>query len=232
MICWASLALLSRFSVFHQSAQRVRKVSQGAIDGISRRSEDAANERGKSMWKWSGDIILSAGLIAGGIIVGLRRHQPSIGPSNAETWALPEFYYAEQGIAGNEDVFITGTLMGDDVGYPVNTMNISCYESEGKCTVASAQEIGRRQLGTITVDDWPVVSWTPTTIVAKSAVGPTTDCFRNTITVNRQSKAVRYMEEPQNSDSDFCTKGRKLMGPATVEDWRIGNPRQPWGAYL
>jgi hypothetical protein len=131
---------------------------------------------------------------------------------------------------GREDVYITGSLIGDDVGYRVNTWNIRCAKTDMTCRVADVEEIGRRQLGEINVADWPVVNWTPSMIVAQD--GENSKCARSTITINRQTKTVRYVSEPTNSESDFCTKGRKLLGPTSVEDWRIGNPKQPWGGYL
>jgi hypothetical protein len=182
--------------------------------------------------KWGKVALFVSGVFFGGLIEWWSLHRPSIGAAHAEPWALPDYHYFEFHALGREDVYVTGTLMGDDVGYPVNTWNIRCTKTDNSCRVADVEEIGRRQLGEINLDDWPVVSWTPTTIIAQDTVGPTTSCARNTITINRQTKTVRYMSEPENSDSDFCTKGRKFLGPTSVEDWRIGNPKQPWGGYL
>lgn len=184
------------------------------------------------MTKWSKIALFISGVLLGGLFEWWQLHQPSLGASDYEPWALPDFQYFEYNTPGAEAVFVTGTLMGKDVGYPVNTWNIHCTKADSKCDVSSVEEIGRRQLGEISSNDWPVVSWSPTTIVAQDTVGPTTSCARNTITINRQTKTIRYMSVPENSESDFCTKGRKLLGPTSVEDWRIANPKQPWGGYL
>lgn len=184
------------------------------------------------MTMWGKIGLFVSGLFIGGFVEWWLLHQPTLGAAGEEPWSLPEFHYFESKLFGSEDVYITGTLIGDDVGYRVNTWNVRCSKTENSCQVADVKEIGRRQLGEITVADWPVISWTPTTIVAQDAVLPGASCARNTITINRQTKVVRYMSEPINSDSDFCTKGRKLLGPTSVEDWRIGNPKQPWGGYL
>lgn len=183
------------------------------------------------MTKWAKVALFVAGICVGGFVEWWLLHQPSVG-AGEEPWALPDYQYFEYNAFGREDVYVTGTLIGKDVGYPVNTWNIRCVKTDMTCRVAEAKEIGRRQLGEIDVDDWPVVSWTPTTIIAQSEVGQSTSCARNTITINRQIKTVRYVSEPINSATDFCTKGRKLVGPTSVEDWRIGNPKQPWGGYL
>jgi len=181
---------------------------------------------------WSKVALFLAGVAAGGFVEWHFLHQPSLGAGGEEPWALPDFQYFEYNQFGREDVYITGSLIGDHVGYPVNTWNILCAKTDMSCRVADVEEIGRRQLGEISVADWPVVNWTPTTIVAQHEVGESSNCARSTITINRHAKTVRYVSEPTNSGSDFCTKGRKLMGPNSVEDWRIGNPKQPWGGYL
>lgn len=187
---------------------------------------------GNVVTKWGKIALFVAGALVGGFVEWSALHQPSVGAGGEEPWALPDFQYFEYNPPGAEAVFITGTLIGDHVGYSVNTWNIHCIKSDSVCRVADVEEIGRRQLGEINVADWPVSSWTPTTIVAVDTLGPTQSCARNTITIDRRTKTVRFLSEPVNSDSDFCTKGRKLMGPPAVEDWRIGNPKQPWGGYL
>ena len=184
------------------------------------------------MTNWAKAGLFLAGVLAGGFVEWHFLHQPSLGPADEEPWALPDFQYSEYNQGGREDVYITGSLIGDDVGYRVNTWNIRCAKTDMSCRIADVEEIGRRQLGEINVADWPVTTWSRTIIVAQDDVGQNSNCARNTITIDRKSKTVRYVSEPANAASDFCTKGRKLLGPSSVEDWRIGNPKQPWGGYM
>jgi len=181
---------------------------------------------------WQKVALFVAGVLVGGFAVEGILHQPSIGAVKAEPWALPEFHYFEFKFADHDDVYVTGSLIGGDAAYKVNTWKIRCSKSDMTCQVADVEEIGRRQLGEINIDDWTVTSWTPNKIIAQDTTGDTTNCARSTIVINRQAKAVRFLSEPLNSGTDFCTKGRKLLGPTEVEDWRIGNPQQPWGGYL
>jgi hypothetical protein len=177
-------------------------------------------------------LLFGAGLLIGGLVVGYLQYTPSIGAAEAEPWALPDFNY--QQFAGpndpskNEYVYITGSLIGSDFAYPVNTWKITCTKNEGACSVADVEEIGHRQLGEINVADWPVISWTPTTIVAQDSVGDTLYCARSKITINRQAKTVEFLSVPVNADTKFCRQGRKLLGPTEVQDARIGDPAQPW----
>jgi hypothetical protein len=182
--------------------------------------------------KWPAFALFSAGLVVGSLIVGYLLYVPSIGPLHLEPWALPDFYYQDYPTdPAYERVDITGTVMGTDA-IPVNTWNVNCLKSERTCQVAYVNEIGRRQLGEISIADWPVVSWTPATIIAQDEVGPSTDCFRNTIKINRHTKLVQYSSIPiaENQNLDFCKRFRATfhLGAARREDWRIGNPKQPW----
>ena len=183
------------------------------------------------MWRTGIGFVL--GVVLGGTAVWWAFHAPLVGRSGDEAWALPNFDYQELApfIArdtNDEAVYITGTLMGNHVGYPVNTWNIRCFKNENRCEVASVNEIGRRQLGSINLFDWPIVSWTPKNIVVQDEVGPNVACARTTITINRQNKTVQYMSVPENAERDDCKQARKLLGPAQVEDWTIGNPKEPW----
>lgn len=137
-----------------------------------------------------------------------------------ERWALPTFMYFE--LDGGDFVSITGTLNGSDVGYKMNTYQIRCTKSDGECRIADVEEIGFRQLGEISIDEWPVTSWNDTTIVAQSA--DTTSCNRVVLTINRPAKLVTYTRIPQNVKATYCRvfKGDK------VTNWTIGQPRQPW----
>lgn len=184
------------------------------------------------MNKWAKAGLFVAGVMCGGFVEWHFLHQPSIGSIGAEPWVLPDFQYSEYNFADRENVYITGSLIGNDAAYKVNTWNIRCSKSDMTCRVADVEEIGRRQLGEINIADWTVTSWTPAKIIAQDSVGDTTNCARSTLVIDRTTHAVRYLSEPVNAGTDWCTKGRKILGPPEVEDWRIGNPRQPWGGYL
>ena len=125
-------------------------------------------------------------------------------------------------------ISITGTLKGDDVGYPNNTWEISCYQEEMKCRVAEAKEIGFRQLGRIDVSDWTITAWNATTVTADE--GDPSSCAHNLIVLNRIAKTVAYTSSPQNQDKDYCTGYNKLIGQRTAGtyNWEIGKPKQPW----
>lgn len=142
-----------------------------------------------------------------------------------EPWVLPGFQFQDS----QDAIYITGTLKGEDVGYPVNTWQIDCFKTDAKCRVADVEEIGTRQLGQINIADWPVTSWTDQTITVDS--GDTTSCGHQIIVINRVAETVTYTNSPQNQDKDYCKGWNKFMKreEEPTYNWEIGRPNQPWG---
>jgi hypothetical protein len=168
---------------------------------------------------WLGGAVV--GGVVGAILVAIK-----MGAFNPYTkdqpWALPSFDYQE---LGKENIFITGTLKGEHVGYPYNTWNIRCFHGEARCEVSNVSEIGKDQLGEIDTVDWPIVSWSDTVVVLQDETSANdTSCARATITINREGKSVEYTSAPLNADKDYC----KALGPKVTEQWTIGQPKQYW----
>lgn len=139
-------------------------------------------------------------------------------------WALPDFQYYDNG----GFLSITGSLVGDDVGYKNNTWKIICVDGEETCTVADVEEIGRDQLGEIDVGKWEVTNYNAQTITLDN--NEPTSCGHPIIVINRVAKTVNYTNSPQNQDKDWCKKYNKFVHQVTArtDAWQIGNPKQPW----
>ena len=144
--------------------------------------------------------------------------------SKDQAWALPQFqYYESRGFLS-----ITGSLIGDDVGYKNNTWKIICVDGEETCTVADVEEIGRNQLGEINVGKWEVTNYNAQTITLDD--NDPTSCGHSIIIINRVAKTANYTNSPQNQDKDYCKKFNKFVRRKVAETdaWQIGNPKQPW----
>jgi hypothetical protein len=141
-----------------------------------------------------------------------------------ERWSLPGFIFSDNPAFGT--IFVTGTLKGRNVGYPMNTWNISCNREQMTCRTADVAEIGKRQLGEIWVWDWTVTSWTETMVVLDQ--DDKTSCAHNLITLNRVAKSATYTSTPQNQDKEYCKGYNKFVGPPSNDKWEIGEPVQPW----
>lgn len=168
-------------------------------------------------------LLFCAGVIFGGLVAWHFAGELSYSGSWFEPWVLPDFNFQ----VNDNSAFIEGTMIGKDA-FPDNTWVIRCIKSDNRCTVAHVEEIATRQLGDLDLSDWPIVSWTPTTIVTQSEVGPTTSCSRDTITIHRRTKLIEFLEVPENAGDAFCRQGRKLLGGQQVLDWTLGNPKHPW----
>lgn len=168
---------------------------------------------------------LVSGLLigAGGMRVAWKLdNQIASGPERP--WALPDLEYQEFPYNNAQTIYVTGTLIGKGVGYPVNTWKMGCYKDEGICRIASVEEIGRDQLGSIDVNDWPIITWSDHTVVAQSDPSDTTSCAKSTITVNRDAKSVTYTMIPKNQDASYC----KFLHDSKTYEWHIGTARKPW----
>src|SRR5436305_9482540 len=52
-----------------------------------------------------------------------------------------------------------GTLTGEGIGYPNNTMKFQCTKTTRECIVATVEEIGKNQVGTIDLKSFEIVKW-------------------------------------------------------------------------
>jgi hypothetical protein len=168
---------------------------------------------------WLGGAAI--GGIVGAILVAIK--MGAFNPySKDQPWALPGFEYFE---FGKDNIFITGTLKGEHVGYPFNTWSIKCFKNENRCEVSNVSEIGNNQLGEIDSFDWPIISWTDAVVVLQDDNSSNdTSCARATITINREGKSVAYTSVPINSGKSYC----KHFEPSVASQWTIGQPKQPW----
>jgi hypothetical protein len=46
-------------------------------------------------------------------------------------------------------ITISGTLTGDGIGYKNNTIRVSCYKDRRECYIASVEQIGHNQIGSL-----------------------------------------------------------------------------------
>ncbi len=109
-------------------------------------------------------------------------------------------------------VYVAGTLTADWIGYKNNTYSILCIPEE--CMVAYAEQIGPRQVGRIdgpTV--FPVVNWTADEVVASD----NSLCVKITITIDRQTKTLLWVETPINQTTIACKDADNAIRKATIE---------------
>lgn len=106
-----------------------------------------------------------------------------------------------------------GTLTADWIGYKNNTYSILCVPDE--CIVASVEQIGPHQVGTI---DGPVVypmkHWTDDDeVVAEDDAL----CSRITMTLDRRTQSVLWVETPINQTTIACKNADDKLRKATLE---------------
>lgn len=118
-----------------------------------------------------------------------------------------------------------GTLSGDWLAYKNNTYSILCVPDE--CIVANVEQIGPKQISSI---DGPVVypmkRWTDDDeVVAED----NSLCARITITLDRKTKTVLWVETPINQTALSCKNADNNIRKATLEAslyWRQSESRR------
>jgi hypothetical protein len=116
-----------------------------------------------------------------------------------------------------------GTLVADWIAYKNNTFSILCLPDE--CIVADVGQIGPKQISSINGPvTYPVIRWTKDEVVAQDDAL----CARITITFDRATKTVIWVETPINQTEITCKNADNTVRKATIEAslyWRRGEKK-------
>jgi hypothetical protein len=107
-----------------------------------------------------------------------------------------------------------GTLRADWIGYKNNTYSILCTPEE--CIVADVEQIGPKLMSSIDGPvTYPIKRWTDDheVIAEEDAL-----CARITITLDRKTETVLWVETPINQTELACKNADNNIRKATLED--------------
>jgi hypothetical protein len=112
-----------------------------------------------------------------------------------------------------------GTLSADWIAFKNNTYSIVCLRDE--CIVADVEQIGPKQINSIDGPlVYPVKQWTDDgQVVAEDDAF----CSRITITLDRKTETVLWVETPINQTTIACKNADNAIRKATLETslyWR------------
>jgi len=170
--------------------------------------------------------VFIGGLLLGavGAFVGLlylEMHKP---PSDDQIVFAPK-NFVDLNQAGTEfgTVAISGTLTGNGLAYPNNTYVVSCNKEWKACFVSFVEQIGHNQIGRMEYPyPYPIVKWNKYELIAQEEPNPS-GCSRVTITIDRHSKALLWLEEPINQTKPNCKNAGTNIRKFSIEDspaWR------------
>jgi hypothetical protein len=115
--------------------------------------------------------------------------------------------------ASTHYVAAKGSLVGDWMAYKNNTYSILCLPEE--CIVASIDQIARNLVSSIDGPvTYPIKRWTEDSEVVAESDGI---CSRTTITLDRRSKSVLWVETPINQTAMSCKSAETAVHKATLE---------------
>ena len=114
-------------------------------------------------------------------------------------------------------VTVTGTLTGEGMAYPNNTYSIACFQDRKECWMTSVNAIGAQLIGRMDAPyEYEVRKWSPYEVVAGD--DGTFGCFKTTITIERRSQQVLWVEEPVNQTQVMCAKSDNKIKKYTIEN--------------
>jgi hypothetical protein len=121
-----------------------------------------------------------------------------------------------------EHVYVTGSLMGDDV--PNNSVVINCEQQRMECVTCSVYQIGENQIGRLEAPiSYPVTKWDDYEIIAEESAGPLS-CLKTTISIKRESQesgTTVWVQEPINQTSTYCKEQNDLVRKAGLRPQRL-----------
>jgi hypothetical protein len=165
--------------------------------------------------------IFIGGLVLGavGAFVGLlyleMHKQP---PDDQIVFAPKNFVDVNQPGTESGSVAISGTLTGSGLAYPNNTYVVSCQKEWKACVVSYVAQIGHNQIGRMEYPyPYPIVKWTNYEVIAQEEPN-LFGCRRVTITIDRQSKALLWLEEPVNQTKPNCKNADTNIRKYSIED--------------
>ncbi len=160
-------------------------------------------------------VLLFAGLMVGyvggaGSIVYLHERNKDTGEMSIVF--AQKSYYETPAL-----VTVSGTLTGEGMAYPNNTYSIACFQDRKECWMTSVQAIGAQQIGRMDAPyEYEIRKWSQHEVVAGD--DGSFGCFKTTITIDRQSKQVLWVEEPVNQTQMMCAKSENKIRKYTIEN--------------
>jgi len=129
---------------------------------------------------------------------------------------------------GDVWLYVSGTLTGDGVRYPNNSISVTCHKAgtnldwPGKCLAVEVHQIGDNQIGRIDAPEvYLVARWSDYEVVATDDPERLHRCRITIISINRQTKSVTWIEQPNpQADPVDCKDAVTRRFRWTIEGWR------------
>jgi hypothetical protein len=162
--------------------------------------------------KWA---LLIVGLVVGfvGGVAALLHLQQGNKESGEMSIVFAKKMYYEMG----DFVTVSGTLTGPGQAYPNNTYSIGCWKDRKECWLTYVSAIGGQQIGRMDAPySYDIRKWSDYEVVAGD--DGTFGCSKTTITIDRKSQQVLWVEEPLNQTQVMCAKPENKTRKFTIEN--------------
>jgi hypothetical protein len=142
-------------------------------------------------------------------------------------------YFDSAKLAGGGDegdfasIYVAGTLTGEGVAYPNNSVLVNCEKARMECLTYSVEAIGPMQIGRLEAPAiFKIKTWNKTEVVAVGDTEGLQTCVNDTITFDRSSESVLWVEVPINLTEPKCKYTSTKIRKWTIEDspaWKALN---------
>jgi hypothetical protein len=162
--------------------------------------------------KW---VLLIVGLVVG--FVGGAAAILYIQQGNKETGEMSIIFAKKLYYENPSFVTVSGTLIGPGQAYPNNTYSIGCFKDRKECWLTSVNAIGAQQIGRMDAPySYEIRKWSDYEVVAGE--DGSSGCSKTTITIDRKSEQVLWVEEPVNQTQMMCAKSENKTRKFTIEN--------------
>jgi hypothetical protein len=179
------------------------------------------------MWKFIAGL-LSGAIVTVGVVTYWMANKPKPPEDDQIMFARKLFVDSKEIGMDFAWVAISGTLTGKGLAYPNNTYAVSCYMEYKACFVSFVEQIGHNQVGRVENPlAYPIVKWNDYEVIAQEGPSPI-GCWRVTLTIDRKSQALLWLEEPSNQTKVDCKDADTNIRKYSIEDspgWRRLNNR-------
>lgn len=123
---------------------------------------------------------------------------------------------------GLETIAVSGTLTGEGIDYANNSVLIYCRQEAMDCWIVDIAQVGPNQIGDLQIPtNYAVTRWDADVVVMGSAnLYP---CRRETISIQKRTQSVVWVQEPINQTDANCLKSDTKLYKWTIDDspkWR------------
>lgn len=107
---------------------------------------------------------------------------------------------------GDGSLEFSGAIVGDDLAFKNNVMKVRCTKDSMLCQSATVNQIAENHIDEPEFEDFKVTQWSAAFVQAVDDAL----CGKITLNIDRASRHIAYVQEPQNFNDPLCHNAEKV----------------------